>query len=967
MNIPKYCLYAILVLGIVIFSVHGAVATPATHEPASHAEPPLPAENATLSNTTAENNSEEPKLTASDIPKGSQLSTTSRGELLVGLEAVNQSSLNFSNVREAGGEIVEQAGSRAKVRATSQEYTALKNLPWVVDSYRIVRASETAVSEGVADINATWLQSLNVSGEGVSVGIVTGGVDPYSPEYADQVVDTAVYSDSGISGSDDTHGTGVTEIVSDMAPNASLYLTSTDDSFDFQTAVGWLRDQDVDIIVTSIVFLGYADDGTSPVSESATEATDNGIFFANAAGNYADGYWSGSWADGDDDGWLNFTGSDEANAIYDGQQLRAGDSITLHLKWQDFPTTDTDYDVHLVDANGDTVKRSYRYFSDSPYESLTATLPSTGAYYVAVSGEASPHTISVTAEYPIEHTTPEGSIKAPATATGVTAVGAYNVSTGSRANYSSVGPTADGRRGIDLLAPSSVETTAYDGAFSGTSAAAPHVAGAAALLQSIQPSADGGYLERALQETATDVLQPGADVYSGAGKINAAAAGEWIAPAVSLSIRPNRSDVAVGDWVQYEILRSDTVEPINATLTIGESEFTSGPDGLVNLTYFEAGDYTLLAESADDPPLIDFEPYSLDESVDRGTVGYNLAANRSTMLGNGTVQFRVTTNSTGYPASNVTIAVNGENVSTNSTGYAMYRFDTPGTYTATTTVESTSNVIVTNDTVKIHVQQPATLSVRNYTVSQTTVSKQTDVLISATVTNTGDVSGSADVTFYADGSEVSNTTVAVGGGNSTTATETATFSDVGTHNVSVNELNATDITVQESATFNVSYTVNSTTVLTGEDVMVTATVKNTGNVSGSTTVKFYADGSEISNASLTVGTGNTTTVSETMSFSKVGTSTVTVNNLAATTLTVEEPEPVAPAIVEGRPAQDLDGDGAYEDINGDGVADVIDVNALFQHRNSPAVQGNATLFDFNGDNIFDITDINKLFLRRCSC
>lgn len=47
------------------------------------------------------------------------------------------------------------------------------------------------------------------------------------------------------------------------------------------------------------------------------------------------------------------------------------------------------------------------------------------------------------------------------------------------------------------------------------------------------------------------------------------------------------------------------------------------------------------------------------------------------------------------------------------------------------------------------------------------------------------------------------------------------------------------------------------------------------------------------------------------------------------------------------PPQDLDEDGLYEDITGDGSADVFDTQALFENLDSDIVQDNAGAFNFN--------------------
>ncbi|MDZ5812792.1 PKD domain-containing protein [Halorubrum sp. AD140] len=82
---------------------------------------------------------------------------------------------------------------------------------------------------------------------------------------------------------------------------------------------------------------------------------------------------------------------------------------------------------------------------------------------------------------------------------------------------------------------------------------------------------------------------------------------------------------------------------------------------------------------------------------------------------------------------------------------------------------------------------------------------------------------------------------------------------------------------------------------------------------------------------------------------------VTAENGA--TLTVSE------LVVGGseQPAQDLDGDGVYEDVNGDGEVDELDVQLLFAERNSDVVQSSPETFDFNGDGEFNNLDVQKLY------
>ncbi len=49
-------------------------------------------------------------------------------------------------------------------------------------------------------------------------------------------------------------------------------------------------------------------------------------------------------------------------------------------------------------------------------------------------------------------------------------------------------------------------------------------------------------------------------------------------------------------------------------------------------------------------------------------------------------------------------------------------------------------------------------------------------------------------------------------------------------------------------------------------------------------------------------------------------------------------------------AYDPDGDGLYEDVNGDGAVNIVDVDALSRHLESTAAGANWSAYDYTGDN-----------------
>ena len=157
-----------------------------------------------------------------------------------------------------------------------------------------------------------------------------------------------------------------------------------------------------------------------------------------------------------------------------------------------------------------------------------------------------------------------------------------------------------------------------------------------------------------------------------------------------------------------------------------------------------------------------------------------------------------------------------------------------------------------------------------------------------------------------------------------------------------------------------SFTVSPTAPSTGTEV--------TFDASGSTdpdgtivTYRWDFDGD---------GSYETTGETATHEFSSEGNASVTLqivsssgaSNTTTQTVDVSASEPSVEPIVGNAPPTDVDGDGEYEDINGDGTVDIVDVSAFFEHYADDVVQNQDTAaFDFTNDGAIDIADVNRLF------
>ena len=138
-----------------------------------------------------------------------------------------------------------------------------------------------------------------------------------------------------------------------------------------------------------------------------------------------------------------------------------------------------------------------------------------------------------------------------------------------------------------------------------------------------------------------------------------------------------------------------------------------------------------------------------------------------------------------------------------------------------------------------------------------------DLLVNATIENTGDVSDEQTVSLDVEGLGAESTTVELDGGESVTETLTVetTTDDAGTYNVTVaTDDNETDdtVTVLEPAEFQITE-VSANEPVAGEDIEVTATIENAGEVADEQVVSLDVDGLETDNTTVEIVGGDATT------------------------------------------------------------------------------------------------------------
>ena len=424
-------------------------------------------------------------------------------------------------------------------------------------------AAGTVNSEGDDALGAAAARiAFGVDGSGVRVAVISNGVTGLDQAQkagdAPAEVQAHAFGSGNLAGGDE--GTAMIEIIHDLAPGAIVSFGAVATDLDHMAAVNWFAAR-VDVIVDDVSFF-YPADQASAVSMNTTRALEHPDWplrvYVTAAGNWAERHWAGEFTAGIDGlalglptvGAVHRFGGDTLGGHGNGFWLDARERVTVALHWDDeWGRSTNDYRLFLVDARGAVVassETSQGIDSFAPQEVLQFQNPGEPARYAVIiqnwRGAAEPRRLDL---FAIDHSAQEGmplrldlstaagSLLAQSDAREAITVGAAPHGDTEVAHYSSRGPTWNGAQKPELAAVDGVavsEATTFRPRFSGSSAAAPHVAAAAALMLQTQPSLlarDGGnaVFERRLARefllsTARDIGVLGMDTASGHGLLN---------------------------------------------------------------------------------------------------------------------------------------------------------------------------------------------------------------------------------------------------------------------------------------------------------------------------------------------------------------------------------------------------------------------------------------------------------------
>ncbi len=503
--------------------------------------------------------SRRPELTMRPLPA----LAGSRAHVFVRLASVDAASIAAV---AAAGLAVERIGDRRNVvrgwvaPADVHRLAALG----VVRTITPVRAGHvragSVTSEGDADAKGPQARgAAGVDGSGIVVGVISDGIDHIVSAIStdDAPAGTGVPAGSGcVAGSGD-EGTALIEIVHDVAPGATIRFSSgVGDPMSFVDSMHCLANAGARVIVDDVGFYDepFFEDGT--VAQEAQLLVQSGVTVVSAAGNDGEDHYGGLFDESRDatsgEIYHDFGAkSGHAGDTFDRVDLPPGSDIECFLQWDDpFGASSNDYDLELWDMDQNPpalvqASGNVQTGTQDPFEAVGALLNSgnTTAHLAVrvrqVHGVTRVLGLYCLGATNMQYVVAAGSLFGHPGVNEVVAVGALDAKAPSLMQlepFSSQGPVTLYVPGTvvrtkpDLAGFDDVTTTVCPSAsacfspFFGTSAAAPHVAGVAALLLASDACRTPAEVMQALRQGADDVFPTGVDDESGAGRLDAVGA-----------------------------------------------------------------------------------------------------------------------------------------------------------------------------------------------------------------------------------------------------------------------------------------------------------------------------------------------------------------------------------------------------------------------------------------------------------
>ncbi len=359
-------------------------------------------------------------------------------------------------------------------------------------------------------------EKTGLSGEGVKIGVISDGVDGLDELIRIGELPNITVLSNTIGGDE---GLAMLQIIHDIAPNATLFFHDRGTSqIAYVRALDQLITHGCSIICDDITYVEpFFEDGY--ISQNIIDRIlSYHILYITAAGNFAQEHYQAPFSGYKDQGyqWHNFNGSSGPDLTFTVPSGVAGHVI---LQWDDrFGASANNYDLFLYDESGREIARSVNLQDgdDDPMEwvRFVNSLDRPQQYTVRVVQAAAEDAMLEIYVLPLsgrsivlDPCTPEDSVFGQqaiqqALVVGAAALDGKNLTA---QKYSSHGPALirypsfELRQKPDVVAPDhiTVLTGSMEHAvFTGTSAAAPHIAALAALIMSGSPGIPGSEVRK---------------------------------------------------------------------------------------------------------------------------------------------------------------------------------------------------------------------------------------------------------------------------------------------------------------------------------------------------------------------------------------------------------------------------------------------------------------------------------------
>jgi hypothetical protein len=435
---------------------------------------------------------------------------------------------------------------------------AVAALPWVrlVGMAGIPSADiGSRLTEGDAIHRAAQARAaFNIDGTGAKVGVISDGAVSWAAAQATGDLPAALQINAVGSGDE---GTAMLEIVHDLAPGAMLAFSSGNGGAAAMIlSQNWLAQvANCRILADDLWFPRepYFQDG--PVALNAANLVNTlDVVYFTSAGNRAQRHVQQGFVDGGSRA-IGTAGTFRPHAFGPGDftlDLRlsnpngTGVRHTIVLQWGEaYAAAGRNFDLYLLDGTLSNVLQASTTVQNGagdPVELIDFTYngPDNVPAFLVVdfnSAAAAPAgmPLKIAANGPrfLQYVTAAGSINPHAGHPLVMALGAIDQAdagadspeaSSSRGPFTVLFPAAASRGKPDAMGIDGVSVTGVGGfptPFFGTSAAAPHGAGIAALLRGALPALTALQVRDALKVTAVDLLPAGFDNTSGAGRLDA--------------------------------------------------------------------------------------------------------------------------------------------------------------------------------------------------------------------------------------------------------------------------------------------------------------------------------------------------------------------------------------------------------------------------------------------------------------